>query len=99
MIPEPLQDGSRRLTSSKGNETQLARKSRANIHVRNMGILLIIKICGEEVYVKRFDVAAPGSGQHCLEGAITLAVTFERKDLLSIGRKRTNKRLINPRKC
>jgi hypothetical protein len=95
MIPEPLQDGSRRLTSSKENETQPPHKSRTNIHVRNVGILLVIKICGEEVYVERLDVAAPRSGQHCLESAIAPAVAFKRKDLLSLGRKRTNKRLIN----
>jgi hypothetical protein len=66
--------------------------------MRNVGILLVIKICGEEVYVKRLDVAAPRSGQHCLESAIALAIAFEREDLLSIGRKRTRIRLIN-KKC
>ena len=55
--------------------------------MRNVGILLVIKICGEEVYVKRLDVAAPRSGQHCLESAIALAIAFEREDLLSIDRK------------
>ena len=54
-----------------------------NLHVCNAAILLVFEICCQEVYVERFDVAAASSGQHLLEGAIAIAVTFERKDLLS----------------
>jgi hypothetical protein len=73
-------------------QLQLARahEQAENIHMRNMGILLVTNICGEEVHVKRLNVTAPGSGQHCLESAIPLAVTFERKDLPSIVNKQTS---------
>lgn len=74
-------------------ETQLERMNRTNIHVRDVSILLVTNICREEVHVKRFYVTAPGSCQHCLQSAITLAVTFEREDLLiDMFKKRTNKR-------
>jgi hypothetical protein len=67
----------------------------ANVHVRNVGVLLVTNICVEEVHVKRLNVIAPGSSQHCLESSVPLAVTFKRKDLLSIGqKKRTNKRIV-----
>jgi hypothetical protein len=62
----------------------------ANIHVRDVGILLVTKICGEEVHVKRLDVAAPSSGQHGLESTIALAVTFKRNDLLPKSKKQKN---------
>ena len=71
--------------------------NRADIHVRNVGILFVTKICGEEVRVKRLDVAAPSSGQHGLESTIALAVTFKRNDLLPKSRKK-NKR-TNSSKC
>jgi len=54
-----------------------------DLHVCNVAILLIFEIYRQEVNVERIDVAAPSSGQHLLEGAIAIAVTFERKDLLS----------------
>ena len=54
-----------------------------DLHVCNMAILLIFEIYRQEVYVERIDVGASSSGQHLLEGAIAIAVTFERKDLLS----------------
>ena len=74
--------------------------NRANIHVRNVGILFVFNICGEEVHVKRLDVGAPSSGQHCLESAITLAVTFERKDLLPTGqKKREQSRMLTRNEC
>ena len=49
----------------------------------NAAKLLVFEICRQEVYVGRIDVAAPSSGQHLLEGAIAMAVAFERKDLKS----------------
>jgi hypothetical protein len=49
----------------------------------NAAIHLVSKICRQEVYIERIDVAAPSSGQHLLEGAIAIAVTFECKDLKS----------------
>ena len=68
---------------------------RANIHMRDVSILLVINICREEVHVERFHVTAPGSCQHCLESAIALAVTFERENLLiDMLEKRTNKRIV-----
>lgn len=85
MIPEPLQDGSRSLPSS---DERFKKKNSKHVmiedlHVCNAAILLVFEICRQEVYVERIDVAAPCSGQHLLEGAIAIAVTFERKDLLS----------------
>ena len=72
--------------------------NRTNIHVRDVSILLVTNIYREEVHVNRFHVTAPGSCQHCLQSAITLAVTFEREDLhidmLIKKKEQTNKRLV-----
>lgn len=68
---------------------------RTNIHVRDVSILLVTNIYREEVHVKRLHIATPGSCQHCLQSAITLAVTFEREDLLvDMLKKRANKRIV-----
>lgn len=83
-MPDPLQDGSRSLPSS---DERFKKKRKhvmiEDLHVCNVAILLIFEIYRQEVYVERIDVGASSSGQHLLEGAIAIAVTFERKDLLS----------------
>jgi hypothetical protein len=51
--------------------------------MRGAEILLVIEIRGEKIHVECLNVAAPGSGHHCLESTVALAVALERKDLMS----------------
>jgi hypothetical protein len=46
--------------------------------MRNATIFFVVEIRGEKIHVERFDVTAPGSGQHSFQGAVALAVTLER---------------------
>ncbi len=76
-IPDPLQDGSRRLVPLE----MTSRRDKSSIHVGNAAIFFVLEIRGEEIPIEGFDVIAPSAGKHRFECAVTLAITFKRKNL------------------
>lgn len=59
-IPDPLQDGSRRLVSL----AMSSRRGKSGLHVGNAAMFFVLKIRGEEIPIEGFHVIAPSAGKH-----------------------------------
>ena len=75
-IPEPLQEGSRRL--DRGETVALRDSFNRDLHVRDLIVLLIFGGNVQEVHVDGHRVRALGSCEHGLQRLEAFLVSFKR---------------------